>query len=70
MNLPLKDMTLQEKLGAMELLWDDLARSPESVESPGWHRDVLDARCERIAEGQARFVDWETAIKDIRSKIS
>jgi len=34
MNLPLKEMTLQEKLAAMELLWEDLARSPESVETP------------------------------------
>jgi hypothetical protein len=40
MNLPLKDMTLQEKLAAMEMLWDALARSPESVESPSWHKDM------------------------------
>jgi hypothetical protein len=70
MNLPLKDMSLQEKLAAMELLWEDLARSPESVESPGWHKDILDERRERVAEGEARFVDWETAKKNIRSKIS
>jgi Putative addiction module component len=70
MNLPLKDMTLQEKLAAMELLWDDLARSPDSVESPAWHKDILDQRRERVAEGRADFVDWETAKKDIRSKIS
>jgi hypothetical protein len=70
MNLLLKDMTLQEKLAARELLWDDLARSPESVEAPGWHKDVLDARRDRVAEGKAHFVDWETAKKDIRSKIS
>lgn len=68
-NLPLKDMTLQEKLAAMEMLWDDLARSPESVESPSWHKDILEERRDRIAEGKARFVDWETAKKDIRKKI-
>jgi len=34
MNLPLKDMILQEKLAAMELLWQDLSRSPKPVESP------------------------------------
>ena len=67
MNLPLKDMTLQEKLAAMELLWEDL---PESVESPAWHKDILDERRERVAEGKAHFVDWETAKKDIRNKIS
>ena len=69
-NLPLKDMTLQEKLAAMELLWDDLARSPESVESPNWHKDILDERRKGVADGTAHFVDWETAKKDIRNKVS
>jgi hypothetical protein len=69
-NLPLKNMTLREKLAAMELLWEDLARSPESIESPAWHKDLLDERRERVAEGKAHFVDRETAKKDIRSKLS
>jgi len=68
MNLPLKDMTLREKLAAMESLWDDLVRSPESVESPDWHKDTLDERRERVSEAKAHFVDWETAKKDIRDK--
>ena len=54
----------------MELLWEDLAGSPESIESPTWHKDILDERRERVAEGKAHFVDWETAKKDIRNKIS
>ena len=53
----------------MELLWEDLARSPESLESPRWHKEVLEER-ERVAEGKAQFADWETAKKDIRSKTS
>jgi hypothetical protein len=65
MNLPLKEMSLQEKLAVMELLWEDLARSPESVESPTWHKDVLDERRQRIAEGNARFEDWEIAKTEI-----
>lgn len=69
-NLPLKDMSLQEKLAAMESLWEDLARTPEALESPAWHKDVLDERRQRLAEGQSRFVDWETAKADIRKKIS
>lgn len=69
-NLPLKDMTLEEKLAAMESLWEDLARSPEAVESPAWHKEVLDERHERVADGKARFVDWEKAKAEIRKKIS
>jgi hypothetical protein len=69
MNLPLKDMTLHEKLAAMELLWEDLARSPESIESPIWHKDILDDRRQRVAEGKAQFMDWETAKTEIRKKL-
>jgi hypothetical protein len=69
-ELPLKDMSLQVKLAAKELLWEDLARSPESLESPRWHKDVVEERRQRVAEGKAQFADWETAKKDIRSKAS
>ena len=63
-------MTLEEKLAAMESLWEDLARSPEAVESPAWHKEVLDERRQRVADGKARFVDWEQAKAEIRKKIS
>ena len=69
-NLPLKEMTLQEKLAAMESLWEDLARTPEAVESPTWHKDVLDERRQRLVEGKSRFIDWETAKAEIRKKLS
>ena len=69
-SLPLKEMTLEEKLAAMESLWEDLARSPEAVDSPAWHKEVLDERRQRVADGKARFVDWEQAKAEIRKKIS
>ena len=68
-NLPLKEMTTQEKLAAMELLWDDLARSSESFESPGWHKDTLEERRAKVAEGKGHFIDWETAKSAIRAKL-
>jgi Putative addiction module component len=67
--LPLEEMTLQEKLAAMELLWDDLGRCPESVESPTWHKDILDERHQKVAEAEAHFVDWESAKTEIRKKV-
>ena len=68
-TLPLEEMTLQEKLAAMELLWDDLGRCPESVESLAWHKDIVDERHQRVAEAEAQFVDWETAKTEIRKKV-
>ena len=69
-SLPLKEMTLHEKLAAMEALWEDLARSPECIESPAWHEEMLDERRQRIADGKARFENWETAKVEIRNKVS
>ena len=63
-------MTLQEKLAVMESLWEDLARSPEAIESPAWHKDILDERRQRLAEGKSRFIDWQTAKAKIRNKLS
>lgn len=63
-------MSLQEKLAAMESLWEDLARTPETIESPAWHQDLLDERRQRLAQGQSRFIDWETDKADIRNKVS
>src|SRR5438094_5787460 len=58
-KLPLHEMTIQEKLAAMEFLWEDLSRSPEAIESPEWHKDILDERRHRVANGTAQFEDWE-----------
>ena len=69
-NLPLNEMSLHEKLSAMESLWEDLARTPNSIESPTWHTDILDERRRRVADGTSQFIDWETAKTNIRNKLS
>jgi len=68
-HLPLKDMTLQEKLKVLEDLWQDLARDAASVQSPDWHKEILGDRGQKVAEGKAHFTDWETAKTAIRSKL-
>ena len=64
--LPLDKMTTEEKLAAMERLWEELCRSPESVPSPSWHEDVLIARGKRVKEGKAEFTDFDAAKDRIR----
>lgn len=69
-NLPLDEMTLQEKLALMELLWEDIVRTPEAIESPTWHKTTLDERHQRLTQGKSSFQDWETAKVSIRNKLS
>ena len=69
-TLPLSDMTVSEKLQLMEALWEDLSRNADAVESPEWHREVLEDREQRIASGEARFSDWEQSKAEIRRRVS
>jgi hypothetical protein len=69
MTLNLEKMSTEEKLKAMEMLWDDLCRHTPDFSSPSWHEGVLKEREQRISEGKEKFLDWEQAKKDIRDSI-
>jgi hypothetical protein len=69
-TLEIDRMTLEEKLRAMEALWDDLCRREENVPVPQWHKDILEERERAVAEGRAKFVDWQTAKKRLSEKLS
>ncbi|MFO0913556.1 MAG: addiction module protein [Pirellulales bacterium] len=68
-NLPLENMTLADKLEAMEALWADISRRPADLPSPDWHKDILDERRRLVAEGKLKFIDWDTAISDLRKEL-
>ena len=65
-ELPLNQMTTEDKLRTLEEIWDDLCRSAEDVPSPAWHVDVLRAREERVREGASNYVAWQEAKSHIR----
>jgi len=69
MTLNLEEMTTEEKLRAMEMLWEDLCRTVPDFSSPSWHEEVLKEREQRIRDGKDKFVDWDQAKKDIWNSI-
>ena len=62
-------MSVQDKISAMESMWDDLCRNAGDVTSPEWHKDVLNEREENLKSGADSFIDWEDAKEKIRKKI-
>jgi hypothetical protein len=64
-ELQLDSMTIEQKLRAMEAIWEDLCRR-DAVPVPQWHKDVLDERQRRIDAGESEFLDWETVKKELR----
>lgn len=67
---PIEAMSVEEKLRAMELLWDDLCNKAGGITSPDWHEDVLAQRQAAVDRGEGRFEAWDKAKGDIRSKVS
>ena len=62
-------MTTEEKIHTMETIWDDLCKKAESIQSPIWHKKVLQEREDRINTGEEVFIDWDSAKKHIRDNV-
>jgi len=69
-TLPLEKMSTEEKIQAMEIIWNDLCGKADNIPSPFWHKKVLQEREDRINKGDDEFVDWNSAKKQIRDKVS
>lgn len=68
-ELPLNEMSVAEKLEAMETLWQDLCRNAPERVAPEWHAMVLEEREHRLAAGEEEVLDWEEAKRRLRQEI-
>ena len=60
-SLPLKEMTVAEKIELMEKLWEELSSKDSSYAPPAWHGEVLAARKKMAERGEAGFTEWEVS---------
>ncbi|MEW6669245.1 MAG: addiction module protein [Thermodesulfobacteriota bacterium] len=67
-TLQIAQMSREEKLKALEAIWADLSKDDAEVESPSWHEDVLKETEARMAAGQERVEDWQTAKRELRKR--
>lgn len=54
--LEIERMSFAERLQAMELLWRSMSTEPDKVESPGWHKQILEKRLAKVEAGKAGFL--------------
>jgi putative addiction module component (TIGR02574 family) len=60
-QISIENLSLAEKIQLMERLWDDVCRESGDVQSPEWHRAVLEERTKRLADGTATVSSWADA---------
>lgn len=63
-------MTTEEKLEAMEALWNDLRRHEDAIAVHEWQKEVLDERERLVEEGKSNFTDWHQAKEEITRETS
>ena len=68
--VPLSWMRIEDKVLAMESLWDDLCRLRPPMEPPAWHRHILDERERNLQAGSDELLDWEDAKRAIRERMA
>lgn len=62
----IEDMSPEEKLRTMELLWQEISREESAVESPRWHSELLEQTRSDLSAGTEHSVDWEQAKRRLR----
>ena len=58
-TVEISKMSIAERLQAIEALWNSLLDNESEVESPQWHRDILEERKRKIEDGKAEFIALE-----------
>ncbi len=66
--LPLKKMSRDDKLRAMESIWADLTAHADKFDSPAWHGEVLRETQAAYKTGKVQFTDWDEAKQRLRRK--
>jgi hypothetical protein len=69
---------LKEKSGAFPFTKNSLCSSrcgrsfpsnPDQVETPQWHKDILDSREEAVKRGESKLLEWDEAKEQISRMI-
>jgi len=64
-SIEIKKMSVIERLQAMEAIWDSLLHEESEIESPEWHKNILEERKTKIEDGKAEFISLK-ALKTSR----
>ncbi|MBS0367523.1 MAG: addiction module protein [Proteobacteria bacterium] len=59
-------MSWEDKLRALQELWDAIGREGDRYESPDWHEQALKETQQRHDAGGEQPMDWATAKRELQ----
>jgi putative addiction module component (TIGR02574 family) len=63
------DLSIDEQIDCLELLWERIATSPAPVAVPEWHREVISERLRDIESDPNSGDEWEVVQKLLRDRL-
>lgn len=63
------DLSIEEQIDYVQLLWQRIAASPEQVPVPEWHRQVLDERLKDYEGNPDAGDNWDVVRDRLRDKL-
>ena len=55
-NIIIKKMGILERLRTMEELWNSILYEGSEIETPEWHREIVEERKRKMENGKAEFI--------------
>ena len=69
-TVAIDQLNTEEKIFTMEQIWDDLCHHAEAMQSPAWHKSVLQERMKIVESGNTQYSNWDSAKIRIRNTVS
>ena len=69
-EFPITQLSFIQKLDLMEMLWADMIANEKNMESPNWHKAILDDRENALDAGTITVSNWEEAKERVKKNVS
>jgi hypothetical protein len=69
-ELPLDEMTVEEKIELIEVLWQDIGKRSDDFPVPDWHVEELEKTSRRLEAGLVKTYPLEEAKRRLREMTS
>jgi putative addiction module component (TIGR02574 family) len=62
------ELSVDEKIDYLQLLWDRIAATPESIPVSDWHQEILDERLKDLEADPSGGDSWDVVHERLRKK--
>ena len=63
----IKKMSVSDRLETIEMIWKSISSS-KNIQSPAWHHRILKSREDKVASGNANFLDVDEVRERLQRK--